>query len=401
LLATVTVGAAGVTGLLVDTALLAPISTTNTAGTVPAGARVRGRIVGAARRSGPVTVTLTAGAPATPLAAPIFWDGTFEFPAVPNGTYAASVQPSIPGAKPTTVTVANSRPVADLEIRVPASREVSGIVTINGPGTLPAKAGFLLAAADGSSTNRVSAPIQPDGTFTLTIPEGVTVRYATDLLPSGYSVDSITFAGRDTENQPITLTATNSAELSVRLNAARATTVRVNGRVIGAPLVEGRIWLTSAARSIASIETAVQTGGAFSFANVLPGDYILRIVAAGIPASLPAGTIRVADKNIDGLELAGPLFVTGRVVVAGGGNASRFSLPLQSAAGEATITIDPQQDGSFRVALPAGAWQTGAPVGLPTGMKISSMTYGAIDISQAPLRVTATDTAVLTISLSR
>jgi hypothetical protein len=48
-----------------------------------------------------------------------------------------------------------------------------------------------------------------------------------------------------------------------------------------------------------------------------------------------------------------------------------------------------------------GTWQVGAPVGLPSDVKVVSMTYGAADLSRAPMRVMASDTEMLTFLLSR
>jgi hypothetical protein len=161
------------------------------------------------------------------------------------------------------------------------------------------------------------------------------------------------------------------------------------------------VWLTSSTGSVSSIESAVQANRTFSFSSVLPGNYAVRVTGPGIPTSLPAGSVRIADKDITGLEVAAPHFVSGRVIVTGGGTAPRFSLPLRSATDEATLTIEPQLDGSFRAALPLGAWQAAAPVGLPAGLKVESITYGSTDITKSPLRVAEADSAALSFTLSR
>ena len=91
--------------------------------------------------------------------------------------------------------------------------------------------------------------------------------------------------------------------------------------------------------------------------------------------------------------------VTGRVVAEGLG-VPRFSLPVLGAGRPSTtIAINPQSDGSFKVALPLGRNIVGSPTGLPAGFSVKSIMYGSADLSKDPLNIAAADTAELVIIL--
>jgi hypothetical protein len=81
----------------------------------------------------------------------------------------------------------------------------------------------------------------------------------------------------------------------------------------------------------------------------------------------------------------------------------RFSLPLSLGPGRPflTVSIDPQTNGDFQVALPAGQIQAGIPSGLAAGFTIKSMRYGSVDLLRESFTVTPSDTAELVITLGR
>src|SRR5215475_12633751 len=92
--------------------------------------------------------------------------------------------------------------------------------------------------------------------------------------------------------------------------------------------------------------------------------------------------------------------VTGRLSVQGDDPApSSFTLPLMPpgagtpsalpAGATTSLTIRPQIDGSFRVVLPPGEYRVGAPLGLPPGYTLESITYGRVDLLQNPLKVSS------------
>jgi hypothetical protein len=99
---------------------------------------------------------------------------------------------------------------------------------------------------------------------------------------------------------------------------------------------------------------------------------------------------------------AAPVRVTGRLSVEGGAQTpSSFTLPLIPATGaNQTLTIRPQIDGSFRIQVRAGEYRPGAPVGLPPGYMLQSITYGGVDLRNNPLKVATGDKTELLIGLA-
>jgi hypothetical protein len=64
------------------------------------------------------------------------------------------------------------------------------------------------------------------------------------------------------------------------------------------------------------------------------------------------------------------------------------------------LTIRPQIDGSFRVALPPGEYHVGEPGGLPAGYTFKSIMYGGVDLLRNPLKVASDDSAEFLIELA-
>jgi hypothetical protein len=81
----------------------------------------------------------------------------------------------------------------------------------------------------------------------------------------------------------------------------------------------------------------------------------------------------------------------------------RFALPVSLGPGRpfVTLAIDPQTNGAFQVAIPAGQIQVGAPSGLPAGISIKSMTYGTTDLMRESGNVAPSSNAELVITLAR
>jgi len=59
-----------------------------------------------------------------------------------------------------------------------------------------------------------------------------------------------------------------------------------------------------------------------------------------------------------------------------------------------------QIDGTFRVQLPQGEYQVGAPVGLPPGYTLQSIMYGGVSLVGRPLKIAANDSSELLINLT-
>ena len=346
--------------------------------------RVDGHIEGRARAPAGASVQLMAGDPAEVIQTSIKLDGSFEFLHVPPATYSARVIPPISGAVPTTITV-GSADVTGVRIVVPSTKEINGRAVIEGDGAMPQTLAFALASGE-----KIEAALQPDGSFRLTAAEPLKLDVAANALPTGYSVQSLTFSGADPNDLRVIL-------------KSESTRVKVSGRVTGlSPRLSGsHVWLTGSADSRA-FEANINSDGTFEFPKVAAGNYIARLAAPGIPASVAAVAVTVAGNSISDIVIPAPLEVRGRVMVDGNRAAPRFSIPLARPNGDAsdtTATIDPQPDGAFTVVLPIGERRAGLPVGLPAGYAIESLTYGGADFLRGTLKVSPDDVSELVIRL--
>jgi hypothetical protein len=68
-------------------------------------------------------------------------------------------------------------------------------------------------------------------------------------------------------------------------------------------------------------------------------------------------------------------------------------------ASGALPTIRPAADGTFHIGLPAGESRISNLLGLPPGYTLKSFSYGSTDLLKNPLKIAATDTLELQISL--
>ena len=84
--------------------------------------------------------------------------------------------------------------------------------------------------------------------------------------------------------------------------------------------------------------------------------------------------------------------VSGRIIMDSGGPPPRFTLPLQNPGrASATIAVNPQPDGTFRVALPVGLSVVGLLSVAASGYAVKNFTYGVTDLLTSPLVVTPAD----------
>ena len=159
----------------------------------PPWVKVSGRVTGGSATS----VTMTGGASPETLTAAVGPGGTFEFPMVLPGNYSARTLPAVVLAGTTPVTVGSTN-LTNLELRIPASKDVRGKITVKGNVPMPrlvlsmAAVGTTAPAATGTTVSivngvavvgpagSVSVPTNPgpDGTFRVTLPDGERCRSA-------------------------------------------------------------------------------------------------------------------------------------------------------------------------------------------------------------------------------
>lgn len=360
----------------------------------PPWVRVAGHVTGGGDRSPTATVQMTGASVADIISASVKPDdGSFEFQMVPPGNYTARVVPVLNGfSSPIPVAVGN-KDVFDVELPVPATREVKGRVAIEGDGPLPSAIGFNVSGAN------IGSEVRPDGTFSLVLPaEGQRpIKLAAGLIPPGYMVKSLTYGSADLLKNPLQIISGESQELLVTYDTARATFEKVSGRVLGAAPgpVEGEVALGPQSGGVAALQVPISPDGTFVFPKVLQGSYTAYTTAPGTVAS---ARITVASVAVTGVQLVTPHEVTGRVSVEGGApDPSSFTLPLVPTT---QLTIRPQIDGGFRVQLPPGEYRVGAPWGLPPGYSLKSIMYGGADLLRTPLKISPGDSAELLITLT-
>jgi hypothetical protein len=404
----------------------------------PPWVKVSGRVVVASGTPG-TSLSMSSTTLAETLSAPLNPDGSFEIARALPGSYTVRVLPATPAAPVITLSVGNAD-LTNVRIALPATREITGHIVIEGEGPTPRTAGLSLEAVSAAvppaaqaslplgtvtvasaATATTTFAVQPDGTFKITLPEGErNVRVSPTSIPKGYIVKSIAYGATDALKNPIRVSPTDTADLKITFDTTQLTMVKVSGHVsgLGAAVPVGTVTLAgssaiitdvngtlSVLSSSGSYDTPLNPDGSFTFLKVIPGSYQARFSGPGINAS---AAVVVVDKDIAGIEISVPKDTPGRVVVEGGGPAPRMNLPLTmlAAAGAAppaattTLAITPQIDGGFRVALPIGDRHIGSPAGLPAGYSVKSIMYGSADLLKDPLKVTANDSADLVITLA-
>jgi hypothetical protein len=370
-------GLSEVRGVVIDLVAAETSGAAMPVGGPSSAARVSGRIVGRAKAQPGAHVRIENAETGELRRAPIFVDGSFEFPQTLPGNYVAEVVPQVPGAAPTSFTV-GLRDVNDLQLLVPSSRDIAGKVTLEGAGELPRSLTFVAASS------RIPADVRADGSFTVTLPDTFPVALASDTLPEGYAVSAVRYGIWDLLASPLQLSGPET-ELRVTLKTTRGAS-SVSGRVSGDAGVLGgaRVWLVDTSGRQRTIETTLGPNGGFAFPVVREGSYSLNLVVAGISANAVSSAVQVtAGRDVADVSLAAPRAVSGRVRVDGGVLPERFSIRLDGT----TIVIDPRPDGSFSVLVPTGDRAVGAAAGLPPELQIQAMTYGSTDLLKNPLRV--------------
>jgi hypothetical protein len=184
----------------------APVVVTLGVSSPPPWVKVSGKVINAPRGSQLVFVGSygVANVNVTP-----YPDGTFELPMVLPGPYEARITPPIPA--PPILLVIPSKDVADVQIALPAMREISGRVTVEGGSS---RLLYLSIIISNPTAHLSSVVADTAGRFKVTLPEGdsrISVNVA------GYAVKSLTFGAADLRKDPITITATSAEELKVTL----------------------------------------------------------------------------------------------------------------------------------------------------------------------------------------
>ena len=353
----------------------------------PPWVKVSGRLnSGTAKTTSTTSVTMTGSPTADVLNVPVKADGSFEFPRVLPGSYTAFAVTDSRASAPANVTV-GATDVVNVSLRMPALKEVSGRITVQGNVPMP-RVFFSLApvgaSLPGGSTN-VPANPQQDGTFSVQLPEGDRqISVVLNTIPAGYKLASFTYGTTDLLKNPLKVALTDKTELRVGFDATAVTPVSVSGKVTGLLTTQSvRVVLMSPVLS--SIEAAVNPDGSFSFSKVIPGNYNARLSLSGLSASRP---VTVSNKDVTDVNIVYPreFVVTGHVLVESevAGPPPQIVLDAKSAATtrssqmvNGAVIILNLKDGEYNVSARS----------IPTGYQLKSITYGTTDLQKAPLKI--------------
>jgi hypothetical protein len=399
------------------------------------GVRVRGHVTGETGSLARSRLILSGAATSASMNAAISDDGAFEIPRMTPGAYRARVALGGGVASPPTLVVIPAEDVNDLRIAVPAPRAVFGDVVVQGngppprftlvlvrnsgrpiataerPTALPVLSemafGRLEADARDGSRQVITLEIDatPDGNFSLTLPEGEyrVFMSPSTRMPAAYQLVSLTYGATDLFTDTLKIDAAPSPWLHAGFIATVADPwVRVSGRVSGLDAAPGgpyRVALTGGATS--AIETPVNADGTFQFVRVLRDNaYTARLVPQVRNASTPR--FNVAGKDVTDVEIvvSREVEITGRVIVAGGGQPPPFVLSVGIHGRVVGIPVKADLDGWFKARLPEDVM---APYigNLPLGYELVSITYGGKNIRNSPVKLTGSETARLEIVFSR
>jgi hypothetical protein len=363
----------------------------------PPWVKVSGRVIGGNATS----VSLTGAPLAETLNAPVGRDGQFEFPRVLPGNYAARSVPAMVLAPPTSVTVGATN-VANVELRIPVTKEISGKITVRGNVPVPrviftlANGGAPININQGVVSNaagsvNVPTNVGTDGVFRVTLPEGErAISIQPSSLPTGYSVDSFTYGTTDLLKNPMRVALTDTAEIAIAVDATTVKPHNVSGKVTGLLTTQGVRVVLQGGNLGTGVESPVSPDGSFAFTGVLPGNYSARLSLSG---HVVAASVNVGNNDVANLVINYPrLFSIGAHVLVEGDAADSMNVPpITLVATSATGSVASSSPSSntptpLVLTVPDGEHRISVR-NLPAGYTLKSLQYGTIDLQKAPLKI--------------
>ena len=360
-----------------------------------------------ATRARVIRVAITNPATSETVTTVIDSDGTFEFSKVAPGSYAMRAFAATSVSTPITITVGSSD-LTNLSIRMPEPKEIKGQITVEGnlPPNVPMpRLAFALAPAIAGvpvSSATLPATVQPDGSFTIALPEGerqITLPAAA--IPTGYKLASVTYGTADLLKNPIRVSRTDTAQLRITYDATAIVPVRVTGRVANLLTTQGvRVVLTNPV--FGSTEASVATDGSFAFSKVMPGNYVARLSLSGLSASRP---VAVGNQDVNDVLITYPreFLVGGHIIVEGAGDAEppQVTVEAKPSNGAGTsrtatsivngVLLLGLKDGEYNISLRS----------VPAGYQLKSITFGTTDLQKTSLKIDGPVTWEIVVRLTR
>jgi hypothetical protein len=363
----------------------------------PPWVKVSGHVIG----GNATNVSLSGTALAETLNAPVGRDGQFEFPMVLPGTYTARSVPTVVLAPTTSITVGTTN-VANVEVRIPVTKEISGKITVRGNVPVP-RVIFTLANGGGpininqgvvsNATGSVNVPtnVGTDGVFRVTLPEGErAISIQPSSLPSGYSVDSFTYGTTDLLKNPMRVALTDTAEIAIAVDATTVKPHNVSGKVTGLLTTQGVRVVLQGGNLGTGVESPVSPDGSFAFTDILPGNYSARLSLSG---HVVVGSVNVGNNDVTNIVINYPrLFSIGAHVLVEGDAADSMNVPpITLVATSTTGSVASSSPASgpptpLVLTLPDGEHRFSVR-NVPAGYTLKSMQYGTIDLQKAPLKI--------------
>jgi hypothetical protein len=317
-------------------------------------------------------------------------DGKFEFSHVLPGRYTVLLDPPKPHF-PQPVTVSDT----DIEVRLLPRRDVSVLGAMRLENDVPRP---RLTVILEDATRKFSGTFSSNGTMMVEAPTGE-YRVRISDVPAGYAVQSVRSPSRNLLTESLLIKEEDSPLIVVALQLTEAAPwKKASGRITGTIPPNAKITLSGTGMAEAP-EMSLNPDGSFEFLKLLPGGY--SAILKPSPVGVKPFTFQVNDTDVSNLEFAVSETRTIR------GRLSRESDPLPSLAifmladsrsGQqlGNFTINPDDNRSFTIALPAGEYNLQF---LTLGRPAPKMTYGSVNLNGNPLRVPETgplDELVLT-----
>jgi hypothetical protein len=367
---------------------------------------VGGRVVGGASAN----VSMSGTAMAETLNAVVGPNGVFEFPRVLPGNYTLRTLPANPLAPPMPLSVGSAN-LTNVELRVPAAKEISGKITVRGNFPAPrltlnlapvgaqpaASTQQTLTVINGVATPTAAGSISiatnagPDGLFKVTLPEGErAISIVPASIPPGYVIESITYGSVDLKTNPIRVAANDTSEIMISVDATQVRPRNISGKALGLLTTQGVRVVLQGGTLGTGVESPVAPDGSFSFTDILPGNYQIRLSLSGPTIST---SVRVDNQDVTGVTITFPrrFYVAAHVVVEGDTGAApapKVTLEATSATG-ATVTattIAQSTGGPMQLALPDGEHKISVR-NIPAGYILKSLRYGTTDLQESPLKI--------------
>jgi hypothetical protein len=316
---------------------------------------------------------------------PVNDDGAFEFSKVAPGSYTVRLIPGS-GIPPATITVADQN-VGGIVLQIPNRIPVSGRITMETTVPLP-RAAILV---DGETQIDLGA-VQPDGSFTVRLPEG---EHRLLIAPSspGYRVKSLAFGSVNVLQRPAVIKPADPQQLLIEFEAeSPGAWKKVSGRLRASPdaaLPSNRLLV--AGPGIQNLEIPLAADGSFELPKLAAGNYGVFLQPVGLYS--PSAEFVVADSDVTGIELAPPEVIRIPAVVSienGGSPPSKTTVfraqTVRQIRGLMGMVESVGDDEDLSLRLVAGEYRV-TTVRLPAGFSVQSMTYGATDLLRDPLQV--------------